>query len=81
MTKHKASNIINTTEKYKEKTLYEAKQNGQNQQIDTNAKKIITEIRTSFLKVFEILKTYYYKLKNTAKEYIKKISIDKNVQI
>lgn len=60
--------------------LYEPNQNEQNQQTDTNAKDIITEIRTSILKVLEILKTYYYKLKKNAKEYIKKISIDKNVQ-
>lgn len=59
---------------------YEQNQNEQNQQTDTNAKDIITEIRTSFLKVLEILKTYYYKLKNAAKEYLKEISVDKNVQ-
>ena len=45
-----------------------------------NINDTITEIKTNFLKVLEILKTYYYKLKNAAKEYIKEISVDKNVK-
>lgn len=60
--------------------LCEPNQNEQNQQTDTNINDTITEIKTSFLKVLEILKTYYYKLKNAAKEYIKEISVDKNVK-
>lgn len=60
--------------------LYEPNQNEQNQQTDTNINDTITEIKASFLKVLEILKTYYYKLKNAAKEYIKEISVDKNVK-
>ena len=60
--------------------LYESNQDKQNPQTDTNLNDTITEIKTSFLKVLEILKTYYYKLKNAAKEYIKEIFIDKNVQ-
>ena len=60
--------------------LCKPNQNEQNQQTDTNINDTITEIKTSFLKVLEILKTYYYKLKNAAKEYIKEISVDKNVK-
>lgn len=60
--------------------LYEPNQDKQNPQTDTNINDTITEIKTSFLKVLEISKTYYYKLKNAAKEYIKEIFIDKNVQ-
>ena len=55
-------------------------QQKQNQQTDTNINDTITEIKTNFLKVLEILKIYYYKLKNAAKEYIKEISVDKNVK-
>ena len=60
--------------------LYEPNHDKQNPQTDTNINDSITEIKTNFLKVLEILKTYYYKLKNAAKEYIKEISVDKNVQ-
>lgn len=60
--------------------LYEPNQDKQNPQTDTNINDTITEIKTSFLKVLEILKTYYYKLKNAAKEYLKEISVDKNVK-
>ena len=55
-------------------------QQKQNQQTDTNINDTITEIKTNFLKVLEILKIYYYKLKNAAKEYIKEISVDKNIK-
>ena len=51
--------------------LYEPNQDKQNSQTDTNINDTITEIKTSFLKVLEISKTYYYKLKNAAKDYIK----------
>ena len=64
----------------REEQLCEPNQNEQNQQTDTNINDTITEIKASFLKVLEILKTYYYKLKNAAKEYIKEISVDKNVK-
>lgn len=64
----------------RKRPVYEPNQDKQNQQTDTKTKDTITEIKTSFLKVLEILKIYYYKLKNVAKEYIKEISVDKNVK-
>lgn len=59
---------------------YKPNQYEQNSQTNINAKDITTEIRTSFLKILDILKTYYYKLKNAAKKYLKEISIDKNIK-
>lgn len=82
----KSDNIKTAIKKDIEKIIpnnqhqHEKAQGEQNSQTDINTKDITTEIRTSFLKILDIFKTYYYKLKNTAKEYLKEISINKNIQ-
>ena len=48
----------------RKKPAYEPNQDKQSQQKDTNAKDIITEIKTIFLNIVDALKTDYYKLKN-----------------
>lgn len=49
-------------------------------QTDINAKDIITEIKTIFLNIVAALKSDYYKLKNSIKEYFKEISVEKDVK-
>lgn len=64
----------------RKKPAYEPNQDKQSQQTDTNAKDIITEIKTIFLNIVAALKTDYYKLKNSIKEYFKEISVKKDVK-
>mgnify|MGYP004598661823 CR=1 FL=1 len=64
----------------RKKPAYEPNQDKQSQQTDTNAKDIITEIKTIFLNIIDALKNYYYKLKNLLKEYLKEISIENDVE-
>ena len=64
----------------RKKPVYEPNQDKQSQQTDTNAKDIITEIKTIFLNIVGALKTDYYKLKNSIKEYFKEISVKKDVK-
>ena len=55
----------------RKKPPYEPNQDKQNSQPDINAKDIITEIKTIFLNIVAALKSDYYKLKNSIKEYFK----------
>ncbi len=64
----------------RKKPVYEPNQDKQNSQPDINAKDIITEIKTIFLNIVGALKTDYYKLKNSIKEYFKEISVGKDVK-
>lgn len=64
----------------RKKPVYEPNQDKQNSQTDINAKDIITEIKTIFLNIVDALKTDYYKLKNSIKEYFKEISVGKDVK-
>ena len=64
----------------RKKPVYEPNQDKQNSQTDINAKDIITEIKTIFLNIVDALKTDYYKLKNSIKEYFKEISVKKDVK-
>lgn len=64
----------------RKKPAYEPNQDKQSQQTDTNAKDIITEIKTIFLNIVGALKSDYYKLKNSIKEYFKEISVKKDVK-
>lgn len=64
----------------RKKPQYEPNQDKQNSQTDTNAKDIITEIKTIFLNIVAALKSDYYKLKNSIKEYFKEISVGKDVK-
>lgn len=64
----------------RKKPVYEPNQDKQNSQTDINAKDIITEIKTIFLNIVDALKTDYYKLKNSIKEYFKGISVEKDVK-
>ena len=64
----------------RKKPVYEPNQDKQNSQPDINAKDIITEIKTIFLNIVDALKTDYYKLKNSIKEYFKGISVEKDVK-
>lgn len=64
----------------RKKPVYEPNQDKQNSQTDINAKDIITEIKTIFLNIVGALKTDYYKLKNSIKEYFKEISVGKDVK-
>ena len=64
----------------RKKPVYEPNQDKQNSQPDINAKDIITEIKTIFLNIVAALKTDYYKLKNSIKEYFKEISVKKDVK-
>ena len=64
----------------RKKPVYEPNQDKQNSQIDINAKDIITEIKTIFLNIVAALKSDYYKLKNSIKEYFKEISVGKDVK-
>ena len=64
----------------RKKPPYEPNQDKQNSQPDINAKDIITEIKTIFLNIVDALKTDYYKLKNSIKEYFKGISVEKDVK-
>ena len=64
----------------RKKPVYEPNQDKQNSQPDINAKDIITEIKTIFLNIVGALKTDYYKLKNSIKEYFKGISVGKDVK-
>lgn len=64
----------------RKKPQYEPNQDKQSQQTDINAKDIITEIKTIFLNIVDALKTDYYKLKNSIKEYFKGISVGKDVK-
>lgn len=64
----------------RKKPVYEPNQDKQNSQTDINAKDIITEIKTIFLNIVGALKTDYYKLKNSIKEYFKGISVEKDVK-
>ena len=64
----------------RKKPPYEQNQDKQNSQTNINAKDIITEIKTIFLNIAEVLKTDYYKLKNSIKEYFKEISVEKDVK-
>ena len=63
----------------RKKPVYEPNQDKQSQQTDINAKDIITEIKTIFLNIVAALKSDYYKLKNSIKEYFKEISVKKDV--
>lgn len=64
----------------RKKPPYEPNQDKQNSQPDINAKDIITEIKTIFLNIVVALKSDYYKLKNSIKEYFKEISVGKDVK-
>ena len=64
----------------RKKPVYEPNQDKQNSQPDINAKDIITEIKTIFLNIVAALKSDYYKLKNSIKEYFKGISVGKDVK-
>ncbi len=64
----------------RKKPPYEPNQDKQNSQPDINAKDIITEIKTIFLNIVAALKSDYYKLKNSIKEYFKEISVGKDVK-
>lgn len=64
----------------RKKPVYEPNQDKQSQQTDTKAKDIITEIKTIFLNIVGALKSDYYKLKNSIKEYFKEISVGKDVK-
>ncbi|MDU6198530.1 MAG: hypothetical protein E6611_07335 [Intestinibacter bartlettii] len=64
----------------RKKPVYEPNQDKQNSQPDINAKDIITEIKTIFLNIVAALKSDYYKLKNSIKEYFKEISVGKDVK-
>ena len=64
----------------RKKPVYEPNQDKQSQQTDTNARDIITEIKTIFLNIVAALKSDYYKLKNSIKEYFKEISVGKDVK-
>lgn len=64
----------------RKKPVYEPNQDKQSQQTDINAKDIITEIKTIFLNIVAALKSDYYKLKNSIKEYFKEISVGKDVK-
>ena len=64
----------------RKKPVYEPNQDKQNSQTDINAKDIITEIKTIFLNIVGALKSDYYKLKNSIKEYFKEISVGKDVK-
>ena len=79
MIEDKASNIIITIEKYQEKSQHtnQIRTSKANKQ---NAKDIITEIKTIFLNIVGALKSDYYKLKNSIKEYFKEISVKKDVK-
>ena len=64
----------------RKKPPYEPNQDKQNSQTDINAKDIITEIKTIFLNIVDALKSDYYKLKNSIKEYFKEISVGKDIK-
>lgn len=64
----------------RKKPVYEPNQDKQNSQTDINAKDIITEIKIIFLNIVAALKSDYYKLKNSIKEYFKEISVGKDVK-
>lgn len=64
----------------RKKPAYEPNQDKQSQQTDINTKDTITEIKTIFLNIVDALKTDYYKLKNSIKEYFKEISVGKDVK-
>lgn len=64
----------------RKKPPYEANQDKQSPQTNINAKDIITEIKTIFLNIVGALKSDYYKLKNSIKEYFKDISVEKDVK-
>lgn len=64
----------------RKKPAYEPNQDKQNSQTDINAKDIITEIKTIFLNIVAALKSDYYKLKNSIKEYFKEISVEKDIK-
>ena len=64
----------------RKKPTYEPNQDKQNSQTDINTKDTITEIKTIFLNIVAALKTDYYKLKNSIKEYFKEISVGKDVK-
>lgn len=64
----------------RKKPTYEPNQDKQNSQIDINTKDTTTEIKTIFLNIVDSLKNYYYKLKNSLKEYLKAISIENDVE-
>ena len=64
----------------RKKPAYEPNQDKQNSQTDINTKDTTTEIKTIFLNIIGALKTDYYKLKNSIKEYFKGISVKKDVK-
>lgn len=64
----------------RKKPTYEPNQDKPNSQTDINTKAITTEIKTIFLNIVDALKNYYYKLKNSLKEYLKDISIENDVK-
>ena len=64
----------------RKKPAYEPNQDKQNSQTDINTKDTTTEIKTIFLNIIDALKSYYYKLKNSLKEYLKDISIENDVE-
>ena len=64
----------------RKKPVYEPNQDKQNSQTDINTKDTTTEIKTIFLNIIGALKTDYYKLKNSIKEYFKGISVKKDVK-
>ena len=64
----------------RKKPAYEPNQDKQNSQTDINTKDTTTEIKTIFLNIIDALKSDYYKLKNSLKEYLKDISIENDVE-
>lgn len=64
----------------RKKPVYEPNQDKQNSQTDINTKDTTTEIKTIFLNIIDALKSDYYKLKNSLKEYLKDISIENDVE-